>query len=152
MDAFFTLLPHDVSIALAVFGSIPTPRFAHAELVDDRAVSICAVLSGPHYLVIEAGNRYADKRREVRLHCRDGVAVLPHGEADWIEVATDDPDDPEHPRIERRSLPSDPPLRRELEVFVKHLGGGPPPKTTAAEGALVVETVAALRRMAGVES
>ena len=36
--------------------------------------------------VFEVSSRYADKRREVNLDCRDGVAVIPHGEADLIEI------------------------------------------------------------------
>lgn len=148
-DAFWTLLPHDLSIALAILGAVPRPRYAHAEICDGRAVSVFAALTDPHWLIVEASNRYADKRREVRLHCRDGVAVLPHGEAAFIEIAADERATPEEPRLERRRFEYNPPLYRELEVFLGHLRGGPPPKTTAAEGLEIVESVAALRGLAG---
>ena len=58
-------------------------------------------------------------------------------------------------RIERPSgveeLPFSPaePLRRELAAFLDHLAGGPPPKSDAAEGLVVVEAVQALRDRAG---
>ena len=41
------------------------------------------------------------------------------------------------------------PLLRELRAFVEHLRGGPPPRSSAAEGAAVVEAVARLRELAG---
>jgi hypothetical protein len=40
------------------------------------------------------------------------------------------------------------PLYRELEAFVGHLAGGPAPKSSAAEGAEVVDVLARLRTMA----
>jgi hypothetical protein len=42
------------------------------------------------------------------------------------------------------------PLLEELQVFVDHLGGGPPPRSSAREGALIVLRIAELRSMAGV--
>jgi hypothetical protein len=43
------------------------------------------------------------------------------------------------------------PLLRELRCFLEHLRGGPPPRSSAANGLLVVERIAALRRLAGLE-
>jgi hypothetical protein len=42
------------------------------------------------------------------------------------------------------------PLLRELSTFVAHLDGGPPPKSSAAEGAAVVESIEKLRHLARV--
>ena len=41
------------------------------------------------------------------------------------------------------------PLLRELRAFVEHLRGGPPPRSSAREGAEIVETIAELRSLAG---
>jgi hypothetical protein len=41
------------------------------------------------------------------------------------------------------------PLLRELQAFVDHLRGGPPPRSSAAEGLMIVERIAAIRRLAG---
>jgi hypothetical protein len=43
------------------------------------------------------------------------------------------------------------PLERELAAFVAHLRGGRPPRSTAAEGLLVIERIAALRNLAGLD-
>jgi predicted dehydrogenase len=149
VDAAWTLMPHDVSIALAVLGEIPAPRFAVAELAAGGAVGLVGVLGERPWVVIEASTRVPDKRREVRLHCEHGVALLPHGESDHVLVATGIDD--MHPRVERRPIAVEPPLARELAEFVAFLEGGPAPRCSAAEGAAVVAAVAALRRLAGLE-
>jgi predicted dehydrogenase len=150
VDAVWTLAPHDVSIALAVLGEIPAPRFAVAEVDGGRAVGLVGILGERPCVVIETSTRVPDKRREVRLHCERGVAVLPHGESDHVLVATGV--DGVTPRLERRAIPVAPPLARELAEFVAFLGGGPPPRCSAAEGAAVVQAVAVLRRLAGLDA
>ena len=44
------------------------------------------------------------------------------------------------------------PLLTELETFVAYVGGnGPAPKSSAREGLRIVETIAELRRLAGLQ-
>jgi predicted dehydrogenase len=149
VDAVWTLTPHDVSIALAVLGVIPGPRFAVAELDGGRAVGLVGVLGEHPWVVIEVSTRVPDRRREVRLHCERGVALLPHGESDHLVVATGT--DEREPRLERRPIAVEPPLARELAEFVAFLCGGARPRCSAAEGAAVVSAVAALRSLAGLD-
>ncbi len=42
-----------------------------------------------------------------------------------------------------------PSTHAELRAFVSHLEGGPPPRSSAAEGGLVVEHIVRLRALAG---
>ena len=44
------------------------------------------------------------------------------------------------------------PLLRELRAFLDHLDGGPPPRSSAAEGAAIVRTISELRLLAGLPS
>jgi predicted dehydrogenase len=148
-DSVWTLAPHDLSIAIAVLGEIPEARSALAEVHDGRPVGLVALLGDAPWLVLEVSTRYADKRREVRLHCRDGVAVLPDVDGTHLEIARGGPTDPK-PRLERRPFDPEPPLARELRLFVEHLAGGPPLPTSAAEGLAVVTALARLRQLAGV--
>jgi len=150
-DSIWTMVPHDLSIAIAVLGDIPESRFAWAERNGDRVTGLVGVLGTEPALVLEVSNRYADKRREVRLHCAGGVAVLPGDETGVIEITRSDPDNDLLAITESQSVPYRSPLRSELEVFVAHLHGGPPPPTTAQEGLQVVRAVAQLRRLAGVD-
>ena len=147
-DSVWTLVPHDLTIALAILGEIPTPRLAAVEIIDGRPVSMAALLGHSPFMAIDCSTRFGEKRREVRLHCRDGVAILPNGESPFIEILRSAGSPDEAPAVERQSLSGEPALLRELGVFVEHLRGGPPPATDAREGLAVVEAVAALRALA----
>ena len=148
VDAVWTLIPHDLSLAIEVLGRIPTPRAALAELLDDRAVGIWAHLGGvgEPFLAVEASTRFGDKRREIRVHGSEGVAVLRDpGDAEIVlELGR-----AASPRIEQVAFVPEPPLRRELAAFLAHLRGGPPPKSSAEEGVDVVRAVDRLRVLAG---
>ncbi len=153
-DSTWTLIPHDLSIAIAVLGALPEPRCAVVEQVNGRVVGMNATLGESPWIVIEASNRYRDKRREVRLHCEEGVAVLADGETDTLEILREGGPGPGslEPRVEHRRFDPERPLLRELRAFVTHLGGGPPPPTDAAEGLAVVRMVGRLRTLAGLDT
>jgi predicted dehydrogenase len=147
-DSVWTLVPHDLTIGLAILGAIPAPRFAAVETIDGKPVAMTAILGDESFLSIDCSTRFREKRREVRLHCRDGVAVLPDGESDFIEILREGPR--LQPLVERQPLGGEPALLHELRRFVDYLRGGPRPVTDAAEGLAVVRAVAELRRLAGI--
>lgn len=147
VDSSWNLAPHDLSLALFVLGAIPEPRAALAERVDGRCVGLTCLLGGAPWLVFEVSNRYADKRREVRLHARDGVAVLPDADSGYVEILRAGDDGAA--RIERRAYEPGSALRRELAAFCAFVQGGPPPKSSAADGLAVVEALERLRGLAG---
>ena len=153
VDPVWTLAPHDLSIALALLGTLPPPRSASAECQDGRPVGLVGVLGRPTPLtegpsvVIEVSTRHAEKRREVRVHGRKGVAWLTSEDEGCLHVARGSG---AQARVERRPVGREPALLRELRSFVEHLSGGPPPVTSAREGADVVRALCALRRLAGI--
>lgn len=149
VDPVWTLAPHDLSIALALLGTLPPPRAAFAERAAGRVVGLLAVLGGAPSLVIEVSTRYADKRRELRVHGSEGVAVLRGADAAELEITRGAPDAPQG-RTERYAVRGEPALRRELRAFLEHLRGGPPPPTDVREGVEVVRSLCALRRLAGI--
>lgn len=148
VDAVWTLVPHDLSLAIEVLGRIPPPRAALAEVLDGRAVGLWAHLggAGEPFLAVEASTRFGDRRREIRVHGSAGVAVL--RDADDAEITLELGREAS-PRIERVAFVPEPPLRRELAAFLDHLGGGPPPKSSGEEGVDVVRAVDRLRILAG---
>jgi predicted dehydrogenase len=141
-DPVWTLLPHDLTVALEVLGVLPEPLAAVADVVDGRALGLDALCGPSPWLVVEASTRHARKRREVRVHGTTGVAVLEADDAPAIRIERGD-------TVELVPVATEPPLRRELAAFLDHLDGGPPPKSDAAEGLAVVEAVQALRDLAG---
>jgi predicted dehydrogenase len=85
-------------------------------------------------------------RREVRVSFEGGTAWLADGYDEEIVVARGFPGEHEP---ERRPISAEWPLERELRAFVEHLAGGPPPRSSAADGLLIVRRLAELRELAG---
>lgn len=148
IDTAWLLAPHDLSIALELLGHIPAPRSAVAEREGDRITGMTATLGTSPWLVFEVSSRRRRHFREVRLFCRDGVAVLPDGHAGHIAIQPAAPSGSTPPALALRPALGELPLLRELRTFVSHLRGGPPPKSSAAEGLAVVRAIAELRRLA----
>src|SRR5678815_326525 len=133
VDAVWTLLPHDLSIALEVFGYLPEPRFAVSEQIDGEMRALTGFL-GDHnrpWFVCEISTRYLQTRREIRLQCRDGVAILNEAYSDHVDVTRWTDPHETSPSIESRPISTELPLLRELHAFVEHLKGGPAPRSSA---------------------
>jgi predicted dehydrogenase len=149
VDSVWNLAPHDVAIAQFILGEIPPPRFAQAELSAGRCVGLIGILGSHPSVVFEVSNRFREKRREVRLHCRNGVAVLADADAGAIEITR--PGTDLQPDLEIRAVSRESALTRELAAFCTHLAGGPAPPTTGAQGLAVVEAIVTLRHLAGLD-
>jgi predicted dehydrogenase len=150
VDSIWNLAPHDLTLAIEILGGIPTPRGALAEVHAGRVVGMTALLGGDPWLVFDVSNRYRDKRREVRLHGREGVAVMTDPEGGCIEIAQRNAASrPADVIVSTREFSKESALRRELTAFLSFLDGGPPPKTSAAEGVEVVRCIVRLRELAG---
>lgn len=84
------------------------------------------------------------------MRCQDGIAALMDGYADHLEILRGYPLRDTEPEPVLRPFQFEMPLLRELRAFVDHLAGGPPPRSSAAEGLAVVAAITELRRHAGV--
>jgi predicted dehydrogenase len=144
VDAAWLLMPHDLSIALEILGELPEARAAVADGNGHEFDGLVGMLGERPWLQLEVSVRSPERRREIRLVCERGVALLADGYSDHVLVRRNDADEPE-----RREISTELPLLRELRAFVEHLQGGPPPRSSAAEGALVVRRIAELRALAG---
>ena len=144
VDAAWVLAPHDLSIALEILGELPGARAAVADLSGDDVQGLVGLLGERPWHRLEISVRAPERRREVQLVCEQGVALLADGYSEHVLVHRDGADEPE-----RREIAAELPLLRELRAFVEHLQGGPPPRSSAAEGALVVRRIAELRALAG---
>jgi predicted dehydrogenase len=142
-DVVWVLAPHDLAIALEVLGRVPRPRAAKGQWSDGRLVTIHALLDTDRgWHALEISERAPAVERRVELHCEGGVAVLGDGWDEYVVLHHADG------RTERVEAPGELPLLAELRAFVGFVAGGPPPMSSAAEGAAVVEAVAALRGLA----
>jgi predicted dehydrogenase len=144
VDASWVLAPHDLSIALEILGELPEARTAVADTNGDEVNGLVGLLGEEPWVWLEVSVRSPEHRREVRLVCELGVALLEDGYSDHVLVHRNGADEPE-----RHEISTELPLVRELRAFVEHLQGGPPPRSSGAEGAIVVRRIAELRALAG---
>lgn len=151
IDGIWHLAPHDLSIVNEILGLLPEPRHARADRADGTPAGIVGFLGDDPWVRVEVGTRSTRRIRSVTLRCRDGIAALMDGYADHLEILRGYPLRDTEPEPVRRPFRFEMPLLRELRAFVDHLSGGPPPRSSAAEGAGVVTALAELRRLAGVE-
>jgi predicted dehydrogenase len=151
VDGVWTLLPHELSVVLEVTGGLPTARSAVVEIVEGAPAGIVGVLGDRPPCVVEVSLRHAVYRREVRLHAEGGIAILPDPYADALVIVRGSGRRGGTPPTEQRAIGTEAPLFRELRSFVAHLAGGPPPRSSADEGALIVARASALRRLAGLD-
>jgi len=139
VDPIWTLAPHDLSMALEILGHLPEPRRAVP-----TATGVIAMLGDDPWMVLEVSGLNQTRRREVQLHCRDGLAVLTDAYSDHVRLIR------ANGGSEHRPISPELPLRRELRAFLDHLDGGPPPRSTAREGADIVRAIERLRGLAGI--
>ena len=149
VDSVWIHLPHDLAIGLEILGELPPATAAVAEVTDGWASGMHALLGDRPWLAITHSANAPGHRRHTRLVAERGSAWLADGYEDHIQVACGRPGDSEP---ERRPISEEWPLLRELRAFVEHLGGGPPPRSSAAEGAAIVRRVAELRERAGLSA
>jgi predicted dehydrogenase len=151
VDGIWLLAPHDISIGLEVLGHIPTPRCAVAERVGRTVTGAVALLGEDPWLAIEVSTAAGVQRREIRLIGSKGIATLADPYSDRIVVTRGQDHAGATRRDDERPIATELPLFRELRAFLLHLQGGPPPRSSAAEGAAEVQAVADIRRLAGLQ-
>ena len=150
VDSAWTLVPHDLSIGLEVLGAVLPARAAVAERMNGQVTGLVGVCGDSPWHVLEVSSSARETRRAARLICEGGVAELPGADAPHLLISRASDDDvAELPLPEQRETPGQMPLLAELESFVDHLRGGPAPKSSAKEGASIVNAMADLRVLAG---
>ncbi len=150
VDPVWTLLPHDLTIALEILGRIPEPHAARVDRLDGVPWGVTVLLGASPWVAITTSARSATPRREVQLFARDGVALLGDAYAREIRVLGRPPGAVTPPAPEARPIPGTMPLLAQIGAFCAFVRGtGPAPRGSLAEEAAIVRTVAAVGRLAG---
>lgn len=150
VDSIWILAPHDLSMAIEILGRIPTPRSAVVTRWKGEISGMKALLRDEEiWHALEVSSSHPVSRRSARLECEDGIAILSDSYETRIEVYRRGwhPDQP----VESIPISNAMPLLRELEAFIAFIGGGPPPRSSAADGLAGVEAIHQLRLLAGIE-
>ncbi|HEY8724032.1 MAG TPA: Gfo/Idh/MocA family oxidoreductase [Gaiellaceae bacterium] len=145
VDSAWVLAPHDLSIALEILGRVPQPVCAVGLASGNDVLHLEATLdAGPAWHTLTVSFRTPGYGRSVELHCADGTATLAGGWDTHVTIIRAEAAETDGEQVE---TPGELPLLAELRMFVEHLGGGPPPKSSGREGAEVVAVIERLRSL-----
>ena len=147
VDEIWHLAPHDLSIALEILGDLPAPVYARAEVQDDVPRGLWGTLGSDPWMLLEVSGQHVFHRRRIEIVCSDGSALLDGAYSEQVFIRRKGRSKEEEPEVV--PFGQEMPLLTELRAFVEHIEGGPPPKSSVAEGAAVVDTIARLRGLAG---
>ncbi len=149
VDALWYLAPHDLSIAQHVLGFVPRARYAMQISRGSARQEIVGLLQdgpGGPAVMIDLGEAHPINRRSVVVIGTDGSAQLNGSYDDRVTLAFH-----RDGKSIERPIGTELPLLRELRAFLDYLRGGPPPLSSAEEGLVIVERIAELRALAGIE-
>jgi len=145
ISPLWILAPHDLSIVLHLIGDVPPLRSALPLSRRDPDLGLTAYLgseSGPS-VTLDIGIASLDRRR--RCHVMGSCATLElrdgYDERIFIRDGAPGASSTSDRVIE---VGGKMPLLAEIEHFLAFLNGGPAPMSTAREGLLIVERVAAI--------
>ena len=145
VDSTWVLAPHDLAIGLEILGRVPQPIGAVGVSAGEDVAHLEAVLDAGHaWHMMTVSSRMPERRRSIELHCEGGVAVLAGGWDTHIKVLHADAADVHGDEV---ATPGELPLLAELRMFVSHLEGGEPPKSSAREAAEIVDVIEKLRNL-----
>jgi predicted dehydrogenase len=144
IDPIWNLLPHDLSIVREILGFLPPAVDAIPERGRGRVWGMTSHLGTDPACALEVSARRPEYRRRIEVVFDTAVAVFDGDRETAIEIHSDD-------ECRTTIVGDEPPLRRELEAFVAHLGGGPPPKSSGRDGLEAVRRICELRRLAGLD-
>ena len=146
-DPIWTLQPHDLSIILEITGNLPPVSFAQAETSSGVPCGLIARLDGEFPCITEVSTRYADTRREIRLHGDDGVAQF-NGED--LLIHRGDQKSPE-PSTTKIPLTEQSALENEVASLLRYLrDDGPAPVSAIDDAILIARRMHEIRTLAGI--
>jgi len=154
VEAIWTLLPHDLAIAFEILGRLPAAAAAWAPVPGRGGSDLTALLDDGEdepRVISQISSSHPLTRRSVVVVGERKVVQLADAYDDKLIVMEGRPDGASSGPQERK-VGSAMPLLAELRAFLDYLQGGPQPRSSAAEGLLEVERIAALRRLAGLET
>lgn len=145
VDAVWILAPHDLSIVLEVLGYLPPARAAVGGVGAKPDGWLVGLLGDAPKVAIHVSSLSSLRERRIEVEFESAVVALEDAYAEGLRILRRGTDDEEI-----RPIGTEMPLLTELTMFVEHLRGGPPPKSSAYDAALIVRRLAELRSMAGI--
>ena len=150
VDASWILLPHDLSIALEIFGEVPSATASSAIVIGNELKQLATQwnFSDDRTLTTVIGISSQSSTRQIAMFCEQGVVTLNGGWDEHLEVNLYNSSE----SGQQISTLGDLPLLSELRAFLAYLNGGPAPKSNAQEAFAIVQGVESARKLAGLLS
>jgi predicted dehydrogenase len=151
VDCTWILLPHDLCIALEILGSVPAPVSAVAHRVGVHFTGLLGQLrvDDGRWMSVEVASNGRSNERRIEVFGDEGVALLAGGWDDHVTITRTAPGG--EPDVTTLEAVGELPLLAELRAFVDYLTGGLPPRSSTDVGVSIVEAIAELRRLAGMD-
>lgn len=143
INAIWTLMPHDLSIAQHWLGGIPELRWVRPTSLGAPEQGLVAQLGGGQMppVTIDMSIMAPEHRRTFTIVGSKASLELRDSYDTKIRARRGAPGDPAA-GLESIEIGQEMPLLLEIRAFLAHLDGGPPPLSSAAEGLAVVERTA----------
>ena len=148
VDPIWILLPHDLSIALHLLGTMPeiTNAIGHDP---ELPVGISLQLGRHPKTMIEVSSKSIVRERSVSLEFTHGVAMMNDPFSDHVLITHGSGLEDRIGEVEKKTVSTEMPLLLELKAFVDYLNGGPEPNSNATESVQIVKTITRARQLAG---
>lgn len=148
VNSLWILAPHDLSIALEILGELPSLVSASAiqTATDESVTALLHDQQGGPHVEIQVSFLHPVNRRSVVVIGSEASAQFGDSYDSMLRLNRRGHEPEEIP------VNTDMPLLAELRAFVKHLDGGPPPKSSAADAELIVRRLAEIETLSGLPS
>ena len=132
-----------------IFRFLDEAAHAARERADGDFIGVLADDDGPQVTMEIVVSHPVNRRSALVVGTRGSIQL--GGSYDDAVMMVDGAPDGAHGAAIKSDISSDMPLLLELRAFVEHIRGGPPPRSSLADGLLIVERIAALRVLAGLK-
>ncbi len=147
VDAFWILMPHDVSIAYHIIGALPEVEAVQAEIRDDDVHALTAFLGPDPRVTLSVSDIFPETQRHIVAYFDQAVVSLPDPLSDQLEVRALKEGKPSD-EITSIPISTEFPLLREVRAFVEHLKAGTVVKSSVEEELAMMQCLDKMRALA----
>lgn len=151
VDAFWILVPHDLSIAAHIVGALPETVAVQADIRGDDIHAMTVLMGRNPAVQIEMSALYHETRRGVVAHFDEAIVTLPDPLSNVLEVRRVSKQGELTDEVETLPISTEYPLLRELRAFIEYLQGGDKPNSSVDFEINMMERLDELRQKAFAE-
>lgn len=148
VDAFWILMPHDVSIVFHILGQLPPVRHVQTTKSGEAIHAMTAHLGHCPGVQMEISALYPETKRMISVYFEKTVVSLCDPLADHLDLRHFDANGRPVGKREKIPISTEYPLLRELSAFIAYLNGGEKPMSNIADEQAIMVCLNELRSQA----